>query len=75
MEKFTKKNNERLDLQGLGLKTKVRDQADSIATIAQHWDYTNPGTYRVLANYIKELQNYIKPLEEFAKALSKWLYK
>lgn len=73
MEKYTKK--ERLDLQGIELMAKVRDQADSIATIARHWQYNNTGTYKCLANYIKELQNYIKPLEEFAKALSKWLYK
>lgn len=73
MEKYTKK--ERLDLQGMALIAKVRDQADSVATIASHWQCNNPGTYRCLANYIKELQNYIKPLEEFAKALSKWLYK
>lgn len=74
MEKFTRKT-ERLDLKGIELIAKVRDQADSIVTIAKHWRYNNPGTYQCLANYIQELQRFIKPLDEIAKALSKCLYK
>lgn len=65
----------RLDLEGLELLAKIQQKANSIDTIITNWNYNLPGTYQVVANYIKELQESVSILENFAKTLSNTLYK